>query len=97
MLTLTQLYEAAQASSSGTAKMLAGLTEMGLVELLPNSDDARSTLACLTEKGANLAEQIVDELIEINTALLDGVLSKVEREQLVDLLGKLSAELREWV
>ncbi|SHH14469.1 DNA-binding transcriptional regulator, MarR family [Cognatiyoonia sediminum] len=96
-LTPTQLYEAAQASSSGTAKMLAGLAEMGLIERFPNPDDARSTLARLTEKGADLTEQIVDELIEMNTALFDGVLTTEEREQLADLLGKLSAELRERV
>ena len=96
-LTPTQLYDAAQASSSGTAKMLAGLAEMDLIERLPNPDDARSTLARLTEKGADLTEQIVDELIEVNTALFDGVLSEVEREQLADLLGKLSEELQERV
>ena len=96
-LTPTQLYEATQASSSGTAKMLGGLAEMGLVERLPNPEDARSTLARLSEKGADLTEQIVDELIEVNTELFDGVLSGEEREQLAELLGKLSVELKKRV
>lgn len=93
-LTPTQLYEAAQASSSGTAKMLAGLAEMGLVTRPANPDDARSTLVTLTESGADLTERIVDELIATNTELFDGIMSDAEKEQLADLLGKLSAELR---
>ncbi len=57
----TQLYEATQASSSGMAKMLKGLTDQGLVERLPNPQDARSTLVRLLPKGADLVEDIIDQ------------------------------------
>ena len=58
----TQLYVATQASSSGMAKMLRGLTEKGLVERLPNPDDARSSLVRLTPQGASVVEEIIDQL-----------------------------------
>lgn len=93
-LTPTQLYDAAQASSSGTAKMLSGLAEKGLVTRPANPDDARSILVKLTESGADLTERIVDELIATNTELFDGIMSDAEKEQLAELLGKLSAELQ---
>ena len=89
----TELYAATQASSSGTAKMLKGLAEQGLVSRLANKEDARSTLVRLTSKGADIVEQIIDALVETNTELFADVLSKEDREQLADLLARLSLEL----
>lgn len=89
----TELYAATQASSSGTAKMLKGLAEQGLVSRLANKEDARSTLVRLTSKGADIVEQIIDALVETNTELFADVLSKEDREQLADLLERLSLEL----
>lgn len=94
-LSPTELYEAAQASSSGMTKMLHGLTEAKLVVRIDNPNDARSTLVRLTSKGADMVETIVDELIKVNTALLDGVLSPSESEQLATLLNTLSQRLQE--
>lgn len=89
----TELYDATQASSSGMAKMLKGLAEKGLVSRLANQQDARSTLVRLTPKGADLVEEIIDQLMETNTELFSGVLSKEDREHLADLLERLSLEL----
>ena len=89
----TDLYAATQSSSSGTAKMLGILAEKGLVTRIPNPTDGRSTLVQLTDAGADLTEQIVDQLIETNTDLFSGVMSEDELQTLADLLHKLSHEL----
>ena len=91
----TELYAATQASSSDMAKMLRGLTEKGLVDRLTNPEDARSTLVRLTSSGADLVEQIIDELVVMNTKLFADVLSDEDREQLADLLEQLSHALEE--
>ena len=92
-MTPTALYAATQASSSGMAKMLKGLTEKGLVERLANAEDARSTLVRLTPQGADMVEEIIDELVQTNTALFADVLSEEQRTQLADLLEQLSVAL----
>ena len=94
-LSPTELYAATQASSSGTAKMLHGLQDAGLVDRLPNAKDARSTLVQLTDKGADLVEAIIDQLMEVNTDLFEGILEKPELERLAELLQKLSAGLEQ--
>ncbi len=91
----TELYAATQASSSGMAKMLRGLTDKGLVERLPNPDDARSTLVRLTAKGADLVEEIIDKLVDTNTALFADVLPESDRIKLAELLERLSRALEE--
>ncbi len=91
----TELYAATQASSSGMAKMLRGLADKGLVERLPNPDDARSTLVRLTVQGADLVEDIIDQLVETNTALFADVLPEQDRATLADLLERLSHALEE--
>ena len=92
-MTPTQLYAATQASSSGMAKMLKGLEDKGLVSRLANAEDARSRLVRLTPAGADLVEQIIDQLIETNTELFEDVLSNEDRSQLADLLERLSVAL----
>lgn len=89
----TELYAATQASSSGMAKMLRGLTEKDLVERLPNPEDARSTLVRLTPNGADLVEEIIDELVKSNTELFADVFSEEDRVKLADLLEQLSVAL----
>ena len=91
----TELYSATQASSSGMAKMLKGLSEKGLVERLRNPSDARSTLVRLTPSGADLVEAIIDQLVVTNTEMFADVLSKEDRDQLAELLERLSLALEE--
>lgn len=89
----TELYKATQASSSGMAKVLKGLTEKGLVERLENPKDARSTLVRLTSSGADLVEKIIDQLVMTNTKLFSEVLSEEDQQQLANLLEKLDLAL----
>ena len=91
----TELYAATQASSSGMAKMLRGLTEKGLVERLSNPEDARSRLVRLTTKGADLVEEIIAQLVETNTELFADVLPENDRVKLAELLERLSRSLEE--
>lgn len=95
ILSPTQLYTSAQVTSGGMTKMMHGLTDLGMIERVENPDDKRSRLVRLTPKGAVLAEQIVNELIATNKALIGGILSKREAEQLATLLGKLSSGLQD--
>ena len=77
------------------AKMLRGLTEKGFVERFPNPEDARSTLVRLTETGADLVEEIIDQLVATNTELFADILSETDRIKLAELLGRLSNSLEE--
>lgn len=94
-LSPTELYAATQASSSGMAKMLRGLAEKGLVERLSNPKDARSRLVRLTEKGAGIVEDIIDQLVATNTELFADVLPENDRVMLADLLERLGSSLEE--
>ncbi len=94
VLSPTQLYTAAQVTSGGMTKMMHGLTKAGYIERLDNPADKRSQLVRLTPEGAALAETIVDELIATNKALIGGILSAEEADQLAKLLAKLSAGLQ---
>lgn len=91
----TELYSATQASSSGMAKMLRGLAEKGLVERMSNPEDARSTLVRLTVEGADLVEEIIDQLVQTNTELFADILPENDRETLAELLERLSRSLEE--
>ena len=94
VLSPTQLYTAAQVTSGGMTKMMHGLTKAGLIERIDNPEDKRSRLVRLTPQGARLAEKIVGELISENKALIGGILSAEEAEQLASLLRKLSVGLQ---
>jgi DNA-binding MarR family transcriptional regulator len=89
----TELYAATQASSSGMAKMLKGLAQKGLIDRLPNPEDARSTLVRLTPQGAGLVEEIIDQLVDTNTQLFADILSDEDQDLLADLLDRLSRAL----
>ena len=92
-LSPTQLYTAAQVTSGGMTKMMHGLTKAGLIERIENPEDGRSRLVRLTPKGKDLAEEIVDALIQANKALIGGILEPEETAQLATLLRKLSLGL----
>lgn len=92
-LSPTQLYTAAQVTSGGMTKMMHGLTKAGLIERIENPEDGRSRLVRLTPKGKDLAEEIVDALVQANKALIGGILEPDETEQLATLLRKLSLGL----
>ena len=94
VLSPTQLYTTAQVTSGGMTKMMHGLANAGFIDRIDNPDDKRSRLVRLTPQGAGLAEKIVEELISENRALIGGILSSDEAEQLASLLRKLSVGLQ---
>lgn len=74
--------------------MMHALSDAKLIERVDNPDDGRSRLVRITPKGAALAEQIVEELIATNKALIGGILDPEEAEELARLLRKLSIGLQ---
>lgn len=92
-LSPTQLYISAQVTSGGMTKMMHGLTKAGLITRIDNPEDGRSRLVRLTPNGKDLAEAIVDALIQANKALIGGILEPDETERLATLLRKLSLGL----
>ena len=62
--------------------------------LLAAMRGGRSRLVQITQKGAALAEQIVEELIATNKTLIGGILDTGEAEELTRLLHKLSTGLQ---
>lgn len=93
-LSPTQLYKAAQVTSGGMTKMMNALSDANLIVRIDNPNDKRSRLVQITPKGAKLSEQIVEELIKTNKALIGGILEAEETEELARLLHKLSAGLQ---
>lgn len=93
-LSPTQLYQAAQVTSGGMTKMMHGLADLGMIERVENPDDGRSRLVRLTPQGADLAEAIVEQLVQVNKALIGGILDGDEAEELARLLRKLSVGLQ---
>ncbi|MEM7270970.1 MAG: MarR family transcriptional regulator [Pseudomonadota bacterium] len=91
----TQLYEATQASSGGMTKALHALVAAGHIERTANPEDRRSRLVKLRPSGAQMAEVIVERLIDTNTEMFGDILSMEECETLAVLLAKLSAGLQE--
>lgn len=93
-LSPTDLYTAAQVTSGGMTKMMHALRDAELIERIDNPEDGRSRLVRITPKGAQLAEQIVEELIATNKLLIGGILETEEVEELARLLHKLSTGLQ---
>ncbi len=94
VLSPTELYTSAQVTSGGMTKMMHGLTKAGYVDRVDNPSDGRSRLVRLTPAGITLAEVIIEDLIATNKALIGGILTQDEAEQLAALLLKLSRGLQ---
>lgn len=95
ILSPTQLYTGAQVTSGGMTKMLHALGAAELITRVKNENDGRSKLVQLTDKGARLAEAIVDDLVDRNQKIISGILTTAESDQLADLLAKLSRGLED--
>jgi DNA-binding MarR family transcriptional regulator len=83
-----ELVGALVLSSGAVTNRIDRVEEAGLVERLPDPDDRRGTLVCLTAKG----RAVVDEAMRAHLAneeRLLSALSSTERDQLTRLLRKL--------
>ena len=69
-------------------KMLKGLIEINLVTRARLDDDARSTRIFLTDRGAEMREDVEAQWLELEENSLSG-LTETERLVLFELLGKL--------
>ena len=69
-------------------KMLKGLLEINLVTRSRLDDDARSTRIFLTQRGAEMREEVESQWLELEENCLSG-LTETERLVLFELLGKL--------
>lgn len=84
----TELYDALILSSGGMTKVLKKLQDRGLIKRDSVTNDKRKNLVCLTQKGIELTEEIMD-----NKALMVekffSVLDKKEKENLKNILSKV--------
>lgn len=69
-LTPTELFSALMVTSGTMTTRLKNLENQGLIDRLPNPDDARSLLVRLTDKGKELIEQAVFPHVENEKRLL---------------------------
>ena len=88
----TALFSSLMLSSGTMTRQLQLLTERGLVERLPNPDDARSLLVRLTPAGLALANDVVSAHVA-NMATILAPLPAESRPQLENALRQLLAIL----
>ena len=89
-LTPTELFSALMVTSGTMTTRLKNLENQGLIDRLPNPDDARSLLVRLTDKGKELIEQAVFPHVENETRLLE----KLDADTRTQLEQGLAAWLR---
>ena len=70
-LTPTELFSALMVTSGTMTTRLKNLENQGLIDRLPNPDDARSLLVRLTDKGKELIEQAVFPHVENQKRLME--------------------------
>lgn len=88
-----ELATAVGVSTPTIVKMATRMTAAGLVERRRDADDHRLVRIHLTEDGRSLVEHIDAALKIVDERLLDG-LSKADRETLLDLMGRVTANAR---
>ena len=84
----TELYDALILSSGGMTKVLKKLQDRGLIKRDSVTNDKRKNLVCLTQKGIELTEEIMDNkalMVEKSFSVLD----KKEKENLKNILSKV--------
>ena len=70
-LTPTELFSSLMVTSGTMTTRLKNLENQGLIDRLPNPDDARSMLVRLTDKGKELIEQAVFPHVENEKRLME--------------------------
>ena len=93
-LTPTALFESLMVTSGTMTNRLQRLEDKGLIQRLPNPEDARSQLVQLTPQGKALIEKVVVLHVENERTILDQ-LSPYTRQQLEEGLKALMKVLEE--
>lgn len=91
-LSPTELYSAIIFSSGGMTKILKKLELLGYISRQKNSQDKRSTLVRLEQKGEEVLLECLADLVELKTKTYE-VLNKEEKEILKKLLKKITLNL----
>jgi len=86
-LRMTDLAEAVMFSSGGLTRLIGRLEGRGLVERIPDPDDARSFYAALTEEGSRLLSEARDSHDAVIEELLSAKLSAAEMRTLTRTLA----------
>ncbi len=88
--TPSNICQANMVSSGGLTKVLNSLEKNGLINRRQCTDDQRSRLVKLTDKGKNLIDEALKIVLERHEKQLRDALSSDEREALNKLLMKLN-------
>lgn len=91
-LTPTELYSTLLITSGALTNRLKHLENKGLVTRLPNPNDSRSLLVCLSDEGKTLIDQAFFAHLANENSLLD----EIEDETLAHLDRGLKALLLKW-
>ena len=84
-----ELLKSVVITSGGMTAALDRLTDAGLIERVPNSEDRRSMSARLTDKGKTLVEDLIVMRFRDASESID-MLTTAEQTTLADLLRKLA-------
>jgi DNA-binding MarR family transcriptional regulator len=84
----TDLYKLCMLSSGATTNRIDRAEKLGYVERHPDREDGRATRIALTKRGRGIARQAISLHTRQATAI-SAALSRQERKQLGQLLGKL--------
>ena len=82
-------------STGGTTKQLDRLAAAGHLTRIPNPKDRRSNIVRLTNRGRRLIDAALQDHLEAETAVIDGI-DSTDAEPCIDLLWTLVDHLRNW-
>lgn len=85
-----ELAERLGITPSGIARLVAPLEKLGYLSRDSDPYDARISLVCVTDVGAELYRDAVKVAEEKAATLLGDVFDSAEQEQLIELLGRLA-------
>lgn len=88
VLSPSELQRSVLITSGGLTKLLYQLEARQLVSRSVQRDDRRCKLVHLTVKGRKFIEDAMRDVMEAETRWVERALSRDEREQLIELLGK---------
>ena len=91
-LSPTAIAERLIVTTASVTSLLDTLERRGLVERQPDPTDRRRLLIVITQDGKAIVDQFLPEVVALQTAAL-ATLTEAQRQQLVELLDKVGANL----
>lgn len=83
-------------STGGTTKLLDRLAAVGHITRIPNPKDRRSNLVQLTNRGRHLIDAALQDHLEAETALIEGI-NPTSAKPCIDVLWTIADRLQNWV